>query len=299
MSTSLLLQAVLKVFRTLKEHFWEEYVMFELWQLAPSLVSPVMKRAVDEWQPFKDPHRVLDILMEWRPVLLGTRGEPDEEVNPLVLKAGEDAFDSLVQTLVLPRVRTGLMKEWQVRQVGPCVELLKGLKHILRPEDYDGLLSVIILPKITRAVEKWNPREDVMPIHQWIHPWLPVLGSQISVVFPDIRRKLGQVLVDWHPSDASAHVILKPWVGVFENKSMENLLVKCIMPKLVFALQDLAIVPHSQVCMSTAYSRCPAESLGHSDITNVVLLCNGRTWHHFIGSCSGVMLFPRCTSLPY
>jgi len=237
------------VFRTLKKHFWEEYVMFELWQLAPALISPVMKRAVDEWHPFQDPHHILDIVMEWRPVLLGTRedAENEEDVNPLLLNAGEHVFDSLVQTMVLPRVRTGLMKEWQVRQVAPCVELLNGLKHILRPEDYDGLLTVIILPKIARAVEEWNPRQDVMPIHQWIHPWLPILGSQISQVFPDIRRKLGQVLVDWHPSDASAHIILKPWVGVFDTKSMENLLVKCIMPKLVFALQELPILPHNQV----------------------------------------------------
>lgn len=59
-----------------------------------------------------------------------------------------------------------------------------------------------------------------------------------------------QVLVEWHPSDGSALVILSPWVGVFDAKSMEQLLLRSIMPKLVQALHDLVIDPNNQVRMT-------------------------------------------------
>ena len=55
-----------------------------------------------------------------------------------------------------------------------------------------------------------------------------------------------QVLMEWHPSDASAHVILSPWATVFDARSFENLLLRCIVPQLVQALRSLAILPHNQ-----------------------------------------------------
>jgi hypothetical protein len=50
-------QSVLKVFRDLKENFWEEYTMFELWQLAPALLTPVLSRFLEGWDPLGEPDR--------------------------------------------------------------------------------------------------------------------------------------------------------------------------------------------------------------------------------------------------
>lgn len=154
--------------------------------------------------------------------------------------------------------------------------------------------TLSVLCPYAQAVSSWNPREDTVPIHAWIHPWLPLLGSRLSSVFPDIRRKLSQVrrhhqrpelvkpprdlscaaplsnapphpinltatcdsllkmtslqvLVEWHPSDMSAHVILSPWAGVFDAHGMEQLLLRSIMPKLVQTLKQLVIDPNNQV----------------------------------------------------
>lgn len=69
-----------------------------------------------------------------------------------------------------------------------------------------------------------------------------------TALFPEIRRKLEAVLVHWDPFDASAHLILSPWKDVFDARSMEALLNKCIAPKLVAGLRkSLVINPANQV----------------------------------------------------
>lgn len=67
-------------------------------------------------------------------------------------------------------------------------------------------------------------------------------------MFPEIRRKLAAVLVHWDPTDTSAYAMLAPWKMVFDSRSMEALLDKCIAPKLVAGLRaSLVINPANQV----------------------------------------------------
>lgn len=88
---------------------------------------------------------------------------------------------------------------------------------------------------------------DTVPIHAWIHPWLPLLGNRLeTTVYPVIRHKLSKALVSWHPSDRSAKLMLLPWHGVFSRGDMDAFLVKNIVPKLQLALQELVINPHQQ-----------------------------------------------------
>lgn len=56
------------MFRQLRETFWEEYTMFELWTLVPALVSPVMTRFLADWDPLADPQHVIEMLHKWKPV---------------------------------------------------------------------------------------------------------------------------------------------------------------------------------------------------------------------------------------
>lgn len=71
-----------------------------------------------------------------------------------------------------------------------------------------------------------------MPIHSWIHPWLPLLQSRLEPLYPPIRSKLSNALQRWHPSDASARLILQPWKDVFTPGAWEAFMVKNIIPKL-------------------------------------------------------------------
>ena len=65
--------------------------------------------------------------------------------------------------------------------------------------------------QLTRAVGGWEPREERVPLHAWLHPWLEALGRQLEDLYPTIRFKLAAALQAWHPSDASALALLSPW----------------------------------------------------------------------------------------
>jgi hypothetical protein len=39
------------------------------------------------------------------------------------------------------------------------------------------VLEMLVLPKLRLAVGEWEPRQDTVPIHAWVFPWLPYLGA--------------------------------------------------------------------------------------------------------------------------
>lgn len=89
----------------------------------------------------------------------------------------------------------------------------------------DGLILIF-------KVESWNPLTDTVPIHSWIHPWLPLMQARLEPLYSPIRNKLANALQKWHPSDSSAKLILQPWKDVFTPGSWEAFMVKNIVPKL-------------------------------------------------------------------
>lgn len=91
--------------------------------------------------------------------------------------------------------------------------------------------------------------------------------KNVTGLFPEIRRKLEAVLVRWDAFDTTAYVILSPWKNVFDSRSMEALLSKCIAPKLVAGLRgSLVINPANQVLYVQYNSRVkvPIISLRYS-----------------------------------
>lgn len=103
------------------------------------------------------------------------------------------------------------------------------------------------MPKITAAVAAWSPSTPLaVPIHEWLHPWLPLLGSRLSSVYPDIRRKMGSALLSWHPCDDSARQMVLPWLTVFDPASMENFLLRSVVPKLLIAMYEVTVNPQCQ-----------------------------------------------------
>ena len=81
-------------------------------------------------------------------------------------------------------------------------------------------------------VESWNPLTDTVPIHSWVHPWLPLMQARLEPLYSPIRSKLASALQKWHPRDSSAKLILQPWKDVFTPGSWEAFMVKNIVPKL-------------------------------------------------------------------
>lgn len=56
------------------------------------------------------------------------------------------------------------------------VDLLDCWESLLPDWVIENILDLFILPKIQKEVDGWNPLTDLIPIHSWIHPWLPRLS---------------------------------------------------------------------------------------------------------------------------
>jgi tuftelin-interacting protein 11 len=90
---------------------------------------------------------------------------------------------------------------------------------------------------------------DSVPIHLWIHPWLPLMKDHMeSTIFPTIRFKLSNALSGWHPSDSSAKLILSIWrPPVFSTGVWDSFMCRNILPKLELVLNnELIINPKNQ-----------------------------------------------------
>lgn len=237
-TSELSLQETAEAFKDLQDKYYEEYKMYELGELASSYVSPKIKDCLTSWNPLIQPKHPIKLFEQWKSILeSGTSTLPTRTMHP---------YDQLVWNAWMPSVR-GAIQQWTCRQPEPLIELIEHWMPILPGWILENILDLLILPKLTLEVAEWNPLTDTVPIHTWIHPWLPLLRSRLdTLIYPIIRRKLGSALGGWHPSDRSARLMLQPWAQVFTKDDMEAFLVKNIIPKLQIALSEFVINPHQQ-----------------------------------------------------
>jgi tuftelin-interacting protein 11 len=156
-------------------------------------------------------------------------------------------MEQSTERIIMPNVRRAITSEWDVKNPDGCIALIEAMNAaFIKKAVAEDLVDMLVQPKLLTAVRNWNPTSDPVPIHTWLHPWLPLMRSKLSVVYPDIRRKLSQALQSWNAVDTSALAMLTPWKAVFDKTSMENLIIRAIVPKLVLALRDLQINPQQQ-----------------------------------------------------
>uniref|UniRef100_A0A8D0E6M9 Tuftelin-interacting protein 11 n=1 Tax=Salvator merianae TaxID=96440 RepID=A0A8D0E6M9_SALMN len=229
-----------KIFETLQDKYYEEYRMSDRVDLAVAIVFPLVKDYFKSWDPLKDPVYGAEVLARWKTLL---------ENDPLLSHGGQDiatdAFHRLMWETWMPYVRSVVL-QWQPRNCIPMVDFLDSWGHIIPVWILDNILDQLIFPKLQKEVESWNPLTDTVPIHSWIHPWLPLMQARLEPLYSPIRSKLSNALQKWHPSDSSAKLILQPWKEVFTPGSWEAFMVKNIVPKLGLCLNELLINPHQQ-----------------------------------------------------
>ena len=235
-------ETAVRAFTRLKEEFPKEFKTFELSYCAQTVVVPLVKESLEGWSPLAGrnhslPH--LTTFTQWREIL---ECGPDHQNSA---DAPMQAYHSLVWEAWLPQVRLAVQR-WQSRQPEPLVAFLELWRPLVPPWVMQHVLEQLVLVRLQAEVELWNPLTDTSPIHTWLHPWLPPLGSRLEIVFPTIRNKLSSALSSWVPTDRSAKLILLPWKEVFSRPSMSAFLTKNIVPKLEAALATMVISPQDQ-----------------------------------------------------
>lgn len=76
----------------------------------------------------------------------------------------------------------GLVGQWSCKNAEPLVDILEKWNLLIPNWIMENILDQLILPKIQSEVDNWNPLTDLVPIHAWIHPWLPRLGMAFSLM---------------------------------------------------------------------------------------------------------------------
>ena len=72
-------------------------------------------------------------------------------------------------------------RKWNPREFQPLLSMLEAWQPALVPWIVDNILDQLVLPRLLQEVENWNPLTDTMPIHSWLHPWLPLMGKMIMI----------------------------------------------------------------------------------------------------------------------
>jgi GC-rich sequence DNA-binding factor-like protein len=90
-----------------------------------------------------------------------------------------------------------------------AVALVAALQPVLSPAAMTTLIAQSILPKLQRGIAQWSPREQGLPLHNWLLPWCHVslLKSVLPQLYPELRRKLSAALKHWRPQDDAAATV--------------------------------------------------------------------------------------------
>ncbi|KAL1456914.1 hypothetical protein WDU94_001601 [Cyamophila willieti] len=238
---TLTLEETANTFKQLKEQHFAEYCMYDLSSLAVSLLKPIFKDILSAWNPLEDARKPIPLFQEWKSIL------EIEQVHSLSTISGSDPYQRIVWDALMPSFRIAASTWNCKKQCEPMLRLVEAWKPLLPTWMIANILQQEILPKILTEVEDWNPLTDTIPIHSWVLPWVPLLGQYFTtVIYPTIRHKLSAALMNWHPSDYSARLLILPWTNVFSRGETDAFLLHNIVPKLHIALQEFVINPQQQ-----------------------------------------------------
>ncbi|TVU34899.1 hypothetical protein EJB05_16755, partial [Eragrostis curvula] len=239
---ALTLNGLLHTFRDLKARFTEEFKMCGIAWIACQFAHPLLLRAFHGWQPLEDPSFGLPVMSSWKDLL-----DHDQPYDFSHGAASMAPYAQLVSEVILPAVRTAGTNSWEARDPEPMLRLLVTWERVLPPAVLQSILEHVVMPKLSAAVDSWDPRREQVPIHAWVHPWLDVLEqTSVQALCHSIRYKMSSALQAWQAHDQSAHALLSPWKTVFGPAIWNDLTVRYIVPKLKTALQEFQINPADQ-----------------------------------------------------
>lgn len=235
-SGDLTLNSLLWTFKYLKEKV-AVYRVCNLSVLACKYAYPLMVEVFKRWEPLQNPVFGVELMTSWRDLCDGMCDTFDDNVAC-------SPYDLLVTEIVLPPLRLSAMK-WHAREPEPMLKFLESWDFVLPPSAVQGIMESIVIPKLSAAVESWDPRRDGVPIHVWVYPWLPwlgpLLGKRLEVLYAKIRHKMENV-----DHDGRAYDNLSLWNDVFDATGWEPLLSRYIVPKLMSVLQEVCVNPLKQ-----------------------------------------------------
>ena len=237
--------------------------LFGLDEVVVGLVAPLLKQAVVDWDPLVDATlNGLTAKLKALSTILCIRSKHQAEVeieaevgllhhkrrsHPLFqtnLMFRSTPYESLLVHVILPKMRSAINNSWTPFNPQPVISIIETWESLLPGFIHNSLFEQVIIPKLHRAIDHWNPRRTQDSVHLWIFPWLPHLGGYMDDMVKMVQHKFKVVLETW---DVSKGVVtgLEEWRELFGSGTLEDLLLKFILPKLALQLRENFVVDPS------------------------------------------------------
>ncbi|KAG0173477.1 Tuftelin-interacting protein 11 [Apophysomyces sp. BC1034] len=243
-------------FEKLETDYLEQVESLGLDALVVAVWAPIMKYKSVHWDVLAEPTWGANDVKRWRRLLLCNDDKENQQnglyrahISRKPKELTATPYEMMMNTIWLAKVRSAINNSWDVRDPDTLIQLLEAWQPPVLPRFiFENIINQLLLPKISRAVSDWDPRNDPEMIHTWLHPWLPILQAwRLADIFTNVRHKLAVVLRQWHPSDESAYHIITPWRDVWTPSQLESFLIKTILPRLSqVLLHEFVVNPRDQ-----------------------------------------------------
>ena len=222
-------------FRDLRERYPTEFVSFDVGAIASNAIYPALERAAAAWKPLEECPDLREAL----------------ELAAEVVREGDgsvaDPFSLLLRDTVCFQLQRYVGQRWDPLDPDELIGFLDRWAKVFPGDIRSHILGEVVLPRLAKAVDAWNPStEGSVPIHVWVHPWLPFLDSRLQELYPAVRHKLAGALKSREPSDATAPGLVSPWRSVFDQRAWDKLVATALAPRLERILVGLDVGPGAQ-----------------------------------------------------
>ncbi|XP_076919135.1 septin and tuftelin-interacting protein 1 homolog 1-like [Bidens hawaiensis] len=187
---ALTLDLLAKSFTSLQNQFPDEYKLGSLSTLACLFAFPLFYREFQWWDPVTNPENYLDVVLVWKGLLQG------DEIF-------DSSYSQVFMEVVSPFIRASSTNTWLVRALEPMLKFLDSWERLMPRQTVQTLLDHVVMPKLSAAVDSWDPIRERTAIHTWFHPWIPLLGKKLDTFYSTIQKWLESVVHVWRPSDLS------------------------------------------------------------------------------------------------
>ena len=188
----------------------------DLADIATAALGPLFKWSMANWDPLDDEATILPYMKRlgafWKydetnearvyNSDLHEAGKNDEDANE------SNAYDSLIFSLWLPRIRNIITGSWDVQNPAALLSVLQEWKDVLPGFIFHLVINDYVANKLITAVQGWIPkhnRKDKSLPHQWIFPWLEYLDEyhidpqSKSGLLAEVKRKYRSLFDSWDP----------------------------------------------------------------------------------------------------
>jgi tuftelin-interacting protein 11 len=243
-------EPILSHLRDVRRSFPLEFDVHKLQQLVPSLCMPPLRAMLME-ADLLDKKSADGVVHQFRLIqtflteVPSSRCASDANQSSSVLPVirektmaeGDDLYNLILEETLWPAMVQCVNVDWQVKSSpSDCVDVYLKFRPHLSSEFEEAFLYQLVLARLKKECRRWDPRHDTIPIHEWLLPWLPSVGTEMESLYPDIRLALASALNQWHPSDLSVLAVLSPWrklwgeheYGKFTHRHIVRKLIRCL-----------------------------------------------------------------------